>query len=283
MNWTSERTSENVVTVRMSSTGMGWEQRFLISADRHHDNPDCKRGMEKRHLDEAKRIGAGIIDIGDLFCAMQGKADPRADKAHIDPKFCDGNYFDAIVNDAEDFYGEYANNIIQLSPGNHETAVRKHHETDLTKRLVRRLNSKSNHEIFVGQYTGWIMFRIKHNITAKCSKSMWYTHGYGGGGPVTEDMIQSNRQQVFIEADIMASGHVHRSWNKDFVKIGLGHDGIERRREGIYIKVPTYKDSYGKDGYESENGHGPRPLGACWLVFSYKQRKKIDIDVMRAR
>lgn len=283
--WTSERTDSNVVTVRMTADGMGWEQRFLLRADAHHDNPQCRKDLELSHLEEARKCGAGIIDIGDLFCAMQGKADRRSDKSYLDPKFCDGDFFDSIVNEADDFYGKYANNFVQLSMGNHESSVRKNNETNLTKRLVRRLNNKSNHEIFTGGYSGWIRFCFTHNKTANCSKSMWYIHGYGGGGPVTEDMIQSNRQRVVIKADIMASAHVHRAWQQDYETIQLAQNGIVERRPGIYIKVPTYKDEWddGSSGFAVERFHGHRPLGAWWLIFRYNQRKRISIDVARAR
>lgn len=31
----------------------GFEQWFLLSGDRHHDNEFCRRDLEKKHLDEA--------------------------------------------------------------------------------------------------------------------------------------------------------------------------------------------------------------------------------------
>jgi hypothetical protein len=39
--------------------------------------------MEKRHLELARKRNAVIIDGGDLFCAMQGKYDPRSDKRDL--------------------------------------------------------------------------------------------------------------------------------------------------------------------------------------------------------
>ena len=57
-----------------------WEQWFLLSSDRHHDNPKTRQDLEQEHLKEAKERNAGVIDIGDLFCAMQGKYDRRASK-----------------------------------------------------------------------------------------------------------------------------------------------------------------------------------------------------------
>jgi hypothetical protein len=80
------------------------------------------------------------------------------------------------------------------------------------------------------------------------------------------------------------SAHVHRSWIQEFVKMRVTESGRVERREGVYVKIPTYKDAYGDghEGFEAEVGHGPRPLGAYWLVFSYKQRKKITTDIIKA-
>jgi hypothetical protein len=136
-------------------------------------------------------------------------------------------------------------------------------------------------------YSGWIRFLFNFDKGKKAkirSKNLWFTHGYGGGGPVTEDMIQSARQRVFVEnADIMCSGHVHRSWSQDFVKISLNHRGEQKRREGFYVKIPTYKDSYGEGrrGFEVERGHGPRPKGAWWLRFT-RTKNELHVVPMRA-
>jgi hypothetical protein len=65
---------------------MDWEQWVLLRSDVHHDNPKCNQALEKQHLDEAAEYDAPIIDNGDLFCAMQGKWDKRADKAALRPE-----------------------------------------------------------------------------------------------------------------------------------------------------------------------------------------------------
>ena len=65
--------SRNVHRVDIQSRGKGWEQWFLLSSDRHHDNAHADQKLEKRHLDQARERAAGIIDVGDLFCGLQGK------------------------------------------------------------------------------------------------------------------------------------------------------------------------------------------------------------------
>ena len=139
-NTTLEEISRNVHFINhrfLSTSDNFW---VLLTSDRHHDNPHCNQELEKKHLDEAKERNAVIIDYGDLFCAMQGKFDRRASKDDIRPEHQHGNYLDKLVATATEFYAPYANNFAVMGPGNHETAMLKHHETNLTERLVERLN-----------------------------------------------------------------------------------------------------------------------------------------------
>jgi len=274
----SELTDENVLTVWFKNVRAGWSQRFLLSADRHHDNPDCARKLEKRHLDEVKEVNAGIIDCGDLFCCMQGKYDKRADKSKLRPENQVSDYFDSLIREADSFYGPYKENFLCLGTGNHETSILHKHEIDLTKRLGEKLG------VPVLGYSGAVRFMFVISNTQRVSKVLWFTHGYGSGGPVTEDMIQSNRQRVYIDsADIMLSGHVHRSWIQEYIKLYVNDAGKLKRRTGWYVKTPTYKDEYktGKSGFTAELGMGPRPLGAWWLEFYYA-RNDINIRIYKA-
>ena len=113
-----------------------------------------------------------------------------------------------------------------MGKGNHETSILEKHETDLTQRLAAVLNDREKADIHVLGYTGWIWFQFTYYDTCRDRSVLWYTHGYGGGGPVTEDMIQSNRQRVYIEnADIMCrvtfTGRGCRS-SRDTVSINTG-------------------------------------------------------------
>ena len=50
-----------------------WQpKKVLLLSDIHWDNPKCDRELLKRHLDQAKEIGADVLLNGDTFCLMQG-------------------------------------------------------------------------------------------------------------------------------------------------------------------------------------------------------------------
>lgn len=273
-----EHNSRNVATVRCHTQSVNErdEWLFLLRSDAHHDNPKCRQDLERRHLEQAKERNAGILDFGDLFCAMQGKYDKRSNKSAVRPEHQNARYLDSLVDTAADFYEPYADRWIVMGRGNHETAIKDRHETDLTERLVAVLNSRQKSNIQAGGYTGWVRFLFQRG-TQRASRNLWYTHGYGGGGPVTEDTIQSKRQLVYVEnADVMVSGHVHRSWTMEFVRQKLAPTGKIERRVGWYVKTPTYKDAYddGHESWEAQKGMGPRPLGAYWLRFWWELNGK---------
>jgi hypothetical protein len=110
-------------------------------------------------------------------------------------------------------------------------------------------------------------------------------HGYGGGGPVTQDLIQDQRRRTYVEgADVMVSGHTHDAWAVDNVKVRLNDANVVERRGVWSIKVPTYKDEYadGSGGWHVETGKPPKPLGAWWLRIRLNANRGYDTDVVRA-
>ena len=285
MPFTVEHTARNAVTVRIKvKTTIDWEQWFLLSSDRHHDNAHCDQDMERRHLDQARERNAGVIDYGDLFCAMQGKWDKRADRGAMREEYQYGPYLDTLVSEAADFYGPYADNFVVIGRGNHETAIYKRHETDLTERLVAVLNDRNGSQIQAGGYAGWVRFAFERGKTQRQSVSLHYYHGSGGGGPVTKDMIGANRLQVAAEADIYCFGHTHDAWHNTIHRIRLDHNGKPVQRQADVVKTPSYKDEYGDGmgGWSVERRMPPKPLGAYWLRFYWDGSRGLQRQFIRA-
>lgn len=249
--------------------GSGWKQRFLLLSDIHIDNPKSDRKLLKKHLDEAKAINAPIMVFGDLFCAMQGKYDKRSNKSALRPEHQVNNYLDALVITTAEFLEPYKHLMAFITPGNHETAILGRHETDLTSRLCDALGCKR------GTYAGWVVFKFEaEKGGAIRTIPMSYHHGYGGGGPVTKDIIQTNRKAVYLpDAKIVVSGHTHDRWVFPISRIRLQESGEQIQDCQLHIKLGTYKDEYTVgDGWAVEKGMPPKPLGGCWLDFQYHNR-----------
>jgi len=286
----TEILSRNVLKVRVNDMKCGDSVTFLLSSDRHHDNPKCDQKLEKKHLDEAKEIGAGIIDAGDLFCAMQGKFDKRSSKDDIREEHRHGDYLDRLVSTAAEFYAPYAENILVFGLGNHETAILSRHETDLTSRLVERLNSRleidrNAHRIQAGGYCGAVRFLFSRG-DYRTSKNLFYHHSTGGGGPVTRGVIQTNRMAVmFPDADVMLSGHTHDEWVVKIARQRISEAGKLFVDEQIHVRSTGYKMDWPEDGYAGfavEKMLGPKPLGAAWLKATMR-KDGIHLEITAAK
>lgn len=276
--------SENhVTTIHVSHTGkQSWEQRFLVSFDRHFDSSKSDLELQLKHLKQAKQCNAGIIDGGDLFDAMQGRGDKRGHKSALRPEFKVDNYFDALIEEASSFFGPYAKNWILQATGNHESKVLQYQETDLTARFLKEMR-KSNPSIVNGGYSGFIRFKFEHESGGvRSSCKLFYHHGYGADSPVTKGVIQTNRMGImYPDADIIVTGHNHESWIFPISRYRIDDNGKTYTDEQYHVKVPTYKEEFdkGRGGWHVERGAGPKPVGAYWLIFFFEEgRVKFKIE-----
>jgi hypothetical protein len=269
------------------SPAPGWEQWFLLSADRHWDNPKSNRTLQKKHLQQAGERGAGVLDFGDLFCAMQGRYDKRSDKSDIRPEHQHGTYLDKLVETGATWFGEYAQSILQIGTGNHESSILKHHETNLTERLVERINTERRSTIACAGFSGWVRFMFQTRNERTSRKLAWH-HGYGGDAPVTKGVIQTNRMAVYLpDADIVVTGHTHNEWQFPIPRVRISDLGQVFHDEQLHLKIPGYKEEYedGYSGWHIERGGPPKPIGAVWLRFYYENSApgKIATEVTRAK
>lgn len=275
----AERTNANVLTLRFDNFSSGFEQWFLLSSDRHHDSTYCDRKNEKKHLDEALRRNAIILDAGDLFDAMQGKFDPRRSMDELRPEYRVNNYYDYVVKDCADFYEPYAKNWVLFGLGNHETAVIRNAGTHLTDRLVYELQSRGCNNSFTGGYGGWVRFMFSSKGEGgRQSLSFYYHHsGITGNAPVSKGLIGANRQAVFIpDADIVLNGHNHEDYQMSQVRQQLSSGGKIMRTYTHFVRTPGYKQAWEESSYGFDvEKCSPKPIGAAWMLIKYEKHDKI--------
>lgn len=293
-NYHVAKLNRNVFSVIMQAkpTPSKWEQWFLLTSDRHWDNPKSNHEMQIKHLKEARERQAGVIDCGDWFCAMQGKYDPRSNKADLRPEHQVPEYLDALVNTSCDFFEPYADQIIMVARGNHEANILKRQETDLIERMTEQLRFRTGYKIHSGGYSGFIRFKLhdKGGKTVGRTLLLHYSHGAGGGGPVTKGVIKTNRKAVYLpDPHIVISGHIHESWKLDLVRLRLGRNKTYHDVQ-THICIPTYKEEFkdGFDGWHVEREAPPKPVGACWLRLFFQDtsdsmKKGIQYEIIEAR
>ena len=274
----------NIHSVELDSESMRDKWWFLLSGDRHHDNPHALHELERKHLDEAVARNAGVLDVGDLFCAMQGKFDPRRSKNSVrveDAMAVD--YLDSIVRNAADFYAPYSKNFVIIGKGNHETAILKNCETDLTERLCERMSQMSGHRVYSGGYGGWVRFitrrgNERHTLTLK------YFHGSGGAALMSFDTLKVRRMAaVTPDADVIVCGHVHKQWVMPLARERLIMDQKNPRIVSDIqwaIRTGTYKDEFedGYAGFHVEQGRTPEIMGAVWMRLKFERRRVSQKD-----
>lgn len=270
-NFTTEQKS-TAVTVISFDAEYGWEQWFLLTSDNHHDSILCDRKKEKADLDKALARDAVITNVGDFFDAMQGKFDPRRNMDELRPEYRRQDYFDFVITDSAQFLAPYAANIAHISPGNHETAIRKNANTDLTERLAFLLNMQYGGNVKVGGYGGWLVIRVVIPGTRNVfTYRIKYYHGSGGEAPVTRGIIQTNRQAVFLpDANAVINGHNHHHYLLPITRERLNAVGNQYFDMQYHVRVPGYKQSYGDGtgGWDVERGAVPKPIGAVWLKLT---------------
>ncbi len=247
----------------------------LLVGDAHWDNPDSDNDLLRSHLDEAMDKESPILIGGDFFCAMQGKYDKRSNKNNLKPEHATGNYLDSLVETAAKWLKPYAENILLIHRGNHETAIQKAHETDLTDRLCAELRREGS-PVFAGGYCGFIRWRLCQHKGHSSYLDLYYMHGHGGGGPVTKGVIDFARYGMHADYDAIWSQHVHQATYGEAQKVTLNVSCNITSRTILEIRSPSYKDEYrkGEGGFQTERGQGPRPKGGYWLSVYRKRGMK---------
>lgn len=255
--------------------GRNWSVPFLVTSDRHIDSPMTHWSLQKRHLEEARARNARVLDLGDMFDAMQGRDDPRRNnsdkKVGLDCER-DEPYFDALVTHAERRLSPYADLFLMLAEGNHESNVRKRHEKDLIQHLVERMNFRHGANCFHGDYEGYIKLNFIWNKTKRGRQLIRYHHGSGGNARVTHGVIDANRRAVFVaDADVLISGHNHKEWSLATAVERVNQNGVVRQHKVYHVNVPSYKAKdpmqRRRGSYETEKEFAPSPVGAYWLEF----------------
>jgi hypothetical protein len=235
---------------------------FMVTSDVHFDSAFCNRKQFFEDLDVAVSNGAKIIIVGDFFDGMQGRFDPRRDMSSLRPEYRRADYYDYIVDDAVCQLKRYAEHIVMVCDGNHESSVLKNANTDLTGRFASGLSCE-NHKVYRGGYGGIILLNQRNYVIP-----VKYFHGSGGEAPVTRGAIQTNRQAVFLpDFQIVLNGHSHHMYWIPIVRERVLDNGSHYFDVQHHVRTPGYAMTYadGSSGWEVTRGGIPKPIGS-WIL-----------------
>lgn len=270
MEPTVERLSDKCISVSFAPSGTEWTVPVLLASDQHFDSAHADRRLIKKHLDEVVEANGRALFLGDWFDSMQGSRDKRSSKGALLPQYKRSDYLNALVEDSVAFLEPYAPYIAGWAEGNHETSILRHTEFDLLGATINELNLRTGSDIQRMGYSGWVFIRYLQYSSGLIddTKKIYYTHGSGGGGPVTKGVIATNRRATFLpDADIICSGHIHEAWSMEMRRERINRNGTVYGETQYHLQLPTYKDEFAGDGsgWWHETGKAPRPMGG-WFV-----------------
>lgn len=267
-----EQTSPAVLTVKFDNVRAGWEQYFLLTSDRHHDSVDSDNRLETQHLDWAMDHDALIFDLGDLFDVMQGPGDRRGRKDKLKDGLQTQSYFNAAPALAFNDYRSYIDHWALMGLGNHETAVMRFYNINLTQSLVEKIRDAGG-VTQMGGYGGWVRFQFLIQKTVRTSVRMKYNHGNGVSPQMTFGTLHIRRQASYLpDADIVVNGHIHDEYIVPISRERLSDAGEVYQDLAWHLRTPSYKDEYkdGREGYVIERPGGPKPIGAIRGRFYFE-------------
>lgn len=282
--WTIDERADNVPTLRTTFERQDHGTSILFIGDTHWDHAACDRAALKRVLDQALERDAVIVLLGDQLCLMGGRDDKRSAKSALRPEHKVDAYFSAVIDDWCEWYQPYAANTWIALEGNHESAVRKHHEIDVTRMWVARLNSAGATIDYPGYSTYARVMNARQ--TERFSLAFFVHHGHGGGGPVSRGSIQAQRRAVmYPDARFIVTGHIHSSYNVDHEQYRLNHNGRPFVTVQEHYSVSSWKNEYGDGdgGWWVEKGMGPRQTSGWWSHLRYRANEGLSFTFEKAK
>lgn len=263
------------------SPGGYYEIPIALCSDIHIDNPDCLRDQYLHYLQTAVDMNAPVCCFGDYLCMMQGRNDRRGSKGKIRPENQKDDHFGSIIEEEIERMRPYASHLAMFSQGNHETAIIRHNEIDILKRIVTGWKDRFDSPVQYGAYSGRIHVDVKlfdtrsQKIKNSNSVIIYYHHSPGSGGVVTRGHLAPQRMIAKAEADIYVTGHIHQGWEE---RIPRDEYSFKTKEPRIVTKwfvcLPAFKDEYkdGRGGYVIEKNYGPTNLGAAFLMLKFNPR-----------
>lgn len=255
---------------------------MFTCSDVHFDNPKCNRELFFKHMDRALELDAMITITGDFFCLMQGLYDPRKSKSSIRPEHNKDNYLDIVISDTAEKMVPYANNIILMSRGNHETSVSRRCETDVLERFVERLNLLAGSNIQIGNYIGYYTLNFTYVNGGACRPiHVAYSHGHWGGVVTKGTLSVMRYAAMFPDADIMFSGHTHDSWivTQPRYRMKINQDKFVVDKQW-HVKTGTYKEEFEQGvGWAVERIGVPKHLGGAFTRFDFSKQKNTTFEI----
>jgi hypothetical protein len=236
---------------------------LTLLSDLHLGAAHVDYNLIARELKTARDNNDRILVNGDIFDLILTKDLKRFTPDALHPRLLGRK---DIVNEAVgwavELFAPLATQIDMLGMGNHEDTVLKYANVDPLKTLVEELQKKVparlGHVIHYGGYSGFVDYRLKRGKQAE-RFVVYYHHGSGSAAPVTKGMIDFNRKDTWVSADLIWMGHKHNRWAGAVQRVSCPEAGDEPCvRDVRHVMTGAYFQTYRGQSQESVRQHGRR-------------------------
>ena len=238
----------------------GATKKIFLFSDLHIDSPLCDTKRLKQDLDMAVEQDGSIFINGDVFDFLLFR-DFKRSTPTTQSTFND-DQIGTIIDNVYEFLKPYADRILGIGVGNHETSVLKYHHIDPIKMLIYRLEKECSVIINHLGYTGFIRLNaVRQGSTSYKSYDIWYHHGSGGGGK-SKGIMQHNDVASNFMADLYWMGHNHANIaDFDYPITYVNSKGKIETKNRMFARTAGYQrddqhlpEDYKKRGYTLDWG-----------------------------
>lgn len=274
-----ERPNASVLDIVYKMKSKDTKHLYAMS-DIHFDSVKCDLALLDKHLSAAAETKSPVLIGGDLFDVMQSHDDPRRSLEELQSEYKHDSYLDLVVLDAANFLSKFNVPYI-IGMGNHEAAVLRKNNTNLTERLVYALNTSGGEAYSMG-YWGFIRLMFQYEKgDERCSRTLYWHHGFGASAPVTRGVIDTARQAAYLpDADVVINGHNHQEYVVTLNRIRLTKLGAPYEQYQHFVRTPGYKKAglvHGdKFGFDIEKMPAPTTRGCVRLDFTFSHGSKVE-------
>jgi hypothetical protein len=287
-------------------TTFGGTVGFHLMSDLHIGAAQVDYKLIQKEIDEVAESGDRLYINGDLLDLILPKDHKRYDPGALHPRISRrADVVNAVVDWAVELLRPVATQIDMIGIGNHEAMITRHHSIDPTLLVIYELEKEvraknPNHVIHYGGYTGFVDVRVRvphgnkeHHATGY-RWVLYYHHGSGAYAPVTKGLIDFNRKDTFVDADLIWMGHKHNRLTVAVEKISCPLEGdhpavkdVRHVMTGSYFL--TYKgqsqESVRKIGrrsnYAADAGLAPGGRGGARVLLKVKSGAPLEVKVVQ--
>lgn len=237
-----------------------------LMSDLHIGAAHVDYKLIEKEIFEAEEKGDRVLINGDLLDLILPKDAKRFTPSSVHPRMARRNdQVNAAIEWAVELLSPVAHLIDMIGVGNHEVTTQKWNAVDPTLLILYELEKVARtrdpeHVIHYGGYTGFVDYRLRCRDSAKHGGVRWvlyYHHGSGGVAPVTKGIIDFNRRDVFIDADMIWMGHKHQKLVVTVEKLRCPQSGDNPDvRQVFHCMTGAYFQTYMGQSQASVRKHG---------------------------